>query len=172
MTVWQRIEGITVDPDVVEGQEARIADPYWLLCRQWLSGELTGDDAASPISVEAEVLTAPITRFQPGPPGGNGPIVERAALGLPLEAAVEREPVRSGPAAVRLAAEAGLQLYRYLDGAGAPTATRDALRKRLRATPGPGRRPRSGRPRAAGAAGPPLVRRAAALRTPPRRSPS
>ena len=25
---WQRLESTTVDPDLIEGQEARIADPY------------------------------------------------------------------------------------------------------------------------------------------------
>jgi hypothetical protein len=126
---WQRLEGTTIDPDLVEGQEARIADPLWLLARQWQTGELTGDDAGSPIVVEALLQSSPITRFQPGPPGGRTPVLARDALGLPLEVAVEREAVRTGPAALRLAAEAGLQLYRMLDGAGAPATARASLRQ-------------------------------------------
>lgn len=125
---WQRLEFSTVGADLLEGEEARIADPLWLIGRQWQVGELTGDDAASPLFVEATFAHTPITRFQPGPPNANGPIIERAALGLPLETAVEREAVRTGPAALRLAAEAGLQLFRFLDSAGAARTVRAALR--------------------------------------------
>lgn len=125
---WQRLEFSTVGADLLEGQEARIADPLWLIGRQWQIGELTGDDAASPLFVEATFAHTPITRFQPGPPDARGPTIERKALGLPLETAVEREAVRSGPAAPRLAAEAGLQLFRLLDSAGADRSVRAALR--------------------------------------------
>ena len=32
---WYRLEPNTVDTDVEEGIQARIADPLWLLARQW-----------------------------------------------------------------------------------------------------------------------------------------
>ena len=64
---WQRLEATTVDADLTEGQEARIADPLWLLGKQWQVGELTGEDAASPILVEAIVEHAPVTRVRIGP---------------------------------------------------------------------------------------------------------
>jgi hypothetical protein len=111
---WRRIEGVTVDPELVESLEARVADALWLLGRQWQTGEITGEDAGSPIVLEAEVEHVPVTHFRPGAPDAGGRVVERAQAGLPLETGVERENVRNGPAAERLAAEAGLQLRRHL----------------------------------------------------------
>jgi len=124
---WQRLESTTVDATLLEGPEARIADPLFLLGRQWQVGEFTGEDAASPLVVEATVAHAPITRVRPGAPEDGGPVVERGALGLPLETAVEREAVRAGPAAVRLAAEAGLELRRALAARGVTARLTDAL---------------------------------------------
>lgn len=126
---WQRLESTTVGVDLYEGQEARIADPLWLLGRQWQLGETTGEDAASPVFVEATFGYAPITRFRPGPPDAGGSVAERDGNGLPLETAVEREGVSDGPAAARLAAEAGLQLWRLLDTAGAPKDLVQAIRR-------------------------------------------
>jgi hypothetical protein len=130
---WQRLESTTVAADLYEGQEARIADPLWLYGRQWQVGELTGEDAASPILVEARIEHAEITRFRPGPVTTRGGVVPSFARGrgLPLETAVEREPVHDGPAAARIAAEAGLQLWRLLEAAGAPATLGPALRKRF-----------------------------------------
>lgn len=126
---WQRLESTTVGVELVEGQQARIADPLWMIGRQWQLGEMTGEDAASPIFVEATFGHVPITRFRPGAPDGGGPIVVRDADGLPLETAVERERVVDGPAAARLAAEAGLQLWRLLDAAGAGDGLATAIRQ-------------------------------------------
>jgi hypothetical protein len=130
---WQRLESTTVAADLYEGQEARMADALWLLGRQWQVGELTGEDAASPVLVDARIEHAPITRFRPGPVttgGGTVPSIARGH-GLPLETAVEREPVHDGPAAARIAAEASLQLLRLLAAAGAPAALAPALRERF-----------------------------------------
>ena len=137
---WQRLESSTVGADLLEGPEARVADALWLVGRQWQVGELTGEDAASPALIEAAVAHTPITRFRPGPPAGGGPVVERGAGGLPLETAVEREGVRDGPAAPRLAAEAGLQLRRLLTAAEAPDDLLASLRRAfpLRLPPGDG----------------------------------
>jgi hypothetical protein len=128
---WQRLEATTIGADLYEGQEARIADPLWMLGRQWQVGELTGEDAASPILLEALVGHVPLTALRTGPASAGGPVVSRRARGLPLETAVEREDVRDGPAAVRLAAEAGLQLWRALATAGAPPALAAAIQKRF-----------------------------------------
>lgn len=125
---WQRLECSTVGADLTEGQEARIADPLWLMGRQWLAGELTGEDAASPVLVDAVVEHTPVTRVRLGP-GPVGPVILRTETGLPLETAVECEPVRTGPAAARIAAEAALHLWRMLDSAGADAAVVDGLRR-------------------------------------------
>ncbi|MGI8332713.1 hypothetical protein ACRYCC_22400 [Actinomadura scrupuli] len=124
---WQRLESTTVGTDLTEGLEARIADPLWLLGKQWQVGELTGEDAASPIVVEATVEHTPVTRVRIGT-GPVGPVITREDAGLPLETAVERELVRDGPAAARIATEAALQLWRLLDSAGAPPAVPAGLR--------------------------------------------
>jgi hypothetical protein len=125
---WRRIEGVTVDPDLTEAIEARVGDPLWLLGRQWQTGEITGEDAGSPIVLEAEVEHVAVTRFRPGAPGAGAAAVAQPPSGLPLETAAEREPVRTGPAAAQLAAEAGLQLRRHLADAPALFAT---LRRRF-----------------------------------------
>lgn len=125
---WQRLESGTVDPGLCEGEQARVADAAWLLGRQWQIGEFKGEDAASPVIVEATIEHTPITRVRTGAPRAGAPVVQRGALGLPLETAVEREAVSSGPAAVRLAGDAGLQLWRHLDTARAPGTLAPAIR--------------------------------------------
>jgi hypothetical protein len=125
---WKRVECGAIDGELTEATEARIADPLWMLGRQWQVGEFKGEDAASPVIVEAEFEHAPITRLRLGPPDGRGPVLQRERGGLPLEAAVEREPLRTGPAAARLAAEAGLQLWRLMDTAGAPPTLKPPIR--------------------------------------------
>lgn len=126
---WQRLESASVTADLAEGQEARIADALWLLGRQWQVGELTGDDASHPLLVEADMEFAPITRFQPGASEDAGPILEVDGVHVPLEVAVERMPVRSSVAGARIAAEAGLHLFRLLDHHGADGGLRQHLRK-------------------------------------------
>jgi hypothetical protein len=128
---WQRLESSTTGAELLEGQEARIADPYWLMGRQWQVGELSGEDAASPILVEARVRHTALTRFRPGIPFGIAPVTVPMNGDLPLETAVEREPVREGPAAARVTAEASLQLRRRLVAAAAPAGLLPALRKRF-----------------------------------------
>ena len=123
--IWQRLESTTIDGTLLEGEAACVADALWLLGRQWQVGEFTGEDAGSPLVVEAAFGHAPLSRVRLGAPDGGGPVADR--LGLPLEAAVERESVRTGPAALRLAAEAGLELRRALVTGGAAAALLDRL---------------------------------------------
>ena len=85
---WQRLESGTVDPDLYEGQEARIADATWLLGRQWQVGEFKGEDAASPVVVEATIDHTPITRLRAGTTKAKKPVVPRGALGPPLPTAL------------------------------------------------------------------------------------
>lgn len=47
---WERIEASSRDDELDSGVEARIADPLWMLARQWQVGEFRGDDAASPVA--------------------------------------------------------------------------------------------------------------------------
>ena len=131
---WQRLEATTIDSSLLEGEAACVADPLWLLGRQWQVGEFTGEDAGSPLVVEAAFGHAPLSRVRLGAPDGGGPVAER--LGMPLETAVEREAIRTGPAALRLAAEAGLELRRALAARGASAALLDRLVDAFTLAPG------------------------------------
>ena len=118
---WLRLEASTVDPDLDEGLQAQVADAYWLLARQWQNGEFGGEDAANPLfmSIEGRYLPLDSARIGDGPP---------VAVDAPLEPMVEREPVRAGPAGVRVAAELGQLLLRALAGAGVPATMLAKLR--------------------------------------------
>ncbi len=103
-----RLEADVRDDDLRRGLQARIADPLWLLGRQWQVGEFRGEDAGSPIRAALRLQIAPT-------------IVENAA-GVPAEVAVEREPVAAGPGRLGLAVDLGLRLKAALlavDGAAA-----------------------------------------------------
>jgi hypothetical protein len=121
---WQRIEAATIDPDLDQGLEARIADPYWLLARQWQTGEFGGEDAANPLFMSIRGRYVPLDSVRIG----GRPIDPATALDAPLEPVVEREPVRGGPAGARVAAELGQMLLRGLAAAQVPVKWRNDLR--------------------------------------------
>jgi hypothetical protein len=108
---WLRLEGSNRDPDLVEGLAAAVADPLWAMARQWQVGEFHGEDAASPIIVSADVVSAPITAFAPGGPGDDSGPLARTDADRPLEVLVEQEAVTDD---VRLSLEIGWLLLRAL----------------------------------------------------------
>lgn len=113
---WIRLEAVAVDPALTEGLEARVADPAWLLARQWQTGEFRGDDAANPLLVEATATSFPTDRVLVG-----RDIVELDP-DTPLEPLVEREDLRAAPGRQRYGADLGRLLVRRLGsvrGAGA-----------------------------------------------------
>lgn len=115
-TRWDRLEPSARDEDLEEGLQARIADPLWMLARQWQLGEFRGEDAASPIHARATLDSHPVKSFR-NEAEASAPV--EAFFGLrPLETRVEAESVLDGPAALGLAAEAGLQFLRRLSHAG------------------------------------------------------
>jgi hypothetical protein len=71
-------------PDPEEGLRARVADPVWFLTRQWQLGELQGEDASSPVVVNAAPTHEPIT-WSPGRPDLDPTVI-------PAEALLEAEP--------------------------------------------------------------------------------
>lgn len=123
---WERLESATVDPQLEEGLEARLADPAWLLARQWQTGEFRGEDAANPLLIELEARSMRVDRVVTD--GGRS--VAGLGAGTPLEPLVEAEAVRGGPAGARVAAELGLVLLTALAGLGVPPSVRDELRAR------------------------------------------
>ena len=125
---WWRVEPVPLSADITPGLQATVADPLWFLCRQWQFVEFAGEDAGTPIQVNVQGEVTPLTRYAPGPVDATS--VNRARAysteALPLETAVEREPVLSRHP--RFIAEAGQHLARMLLSIGGATV-RDALLK-------------------------------------------
>src|SRR5262249_41889094 len=63
---WPRLESLPLTTDLAAALAAPVADPLWLLARQWQSAELHGEDAGSPIGLQLEGETARLARFLPG----------------------------------------------------------------------------------------------------------
>ncbi|WP_119070894.1 hypothetical protein [Aggregatilinea lenta] len=126
---WQRLEPLPRSEDLSIALQAEVADPLWLLGRQWQFAEFLGEDAGSPIAVKLQGEAAHLSRYRPGPVPASGDAsadaVDYSHFHLPLEALVEREAVRASHP--RLAAEAGEHLLRLLAGTGA-THARSSLR--------------------------------------------
>jgi hypothetical protein len=122
MTYWNRLEPNSADADLEESVEARIADPLWMMARQWQLGEFKGEDAASPIHARVVVSSYAIDTFRNE--AAPGSTVEPFRSARPLECRVEAEVVLDGPSAVGLAAEAGAQFLRRLELAGLGDARR------------------------------------------------
>jgi hypothetical protein len=82
--VLYRLEADAHQHDAARGWRAELADPLWLLGRQWQMGEHQGEDASSPTSIE---LAA---RFTPIEPVAGQPHLD--PRNVPAEAVVESEP--------------------------------------------------------------------------------
>ena len=100
-----------------------MADPLWLLTRQWQFGEFQGEDTGSPISARLRGEVAQLTRYWPGPVltlPNNAPLQGKKfdPRQQPLEPLVERESVRLIPPAqaqkLDLRADAGLHFLRLI----------------------------------------------------------
>ena len=110
ITGFARIETSPISPQLDGGLSAPLADPLWLIGRQWQFNELQGEDAGTPIGIDLDVNASPITRFAPG----LGATLANARMlddgGPPIEVRVEAEPALAAHA--RLDGEAGLNLLR------------------------------------------------------------
>ena len=114
LQTWSRLEPLPQSPELGVALQAGVADPLWLLARQWQFLEFAGEDAGTPIEVRVEGEAATLSRYLPGALGADAATRARdyAQDSLALEVAVEAEPARA--AHPRLAAEAGLHLSRML----------------------------------------------------------
>lgn len=120
---YSRLEPVNLSRgDLTPGLEVPIADPLWMIGRQWQFEELRGEDGGSPILAEVEAERAPVTRFHAGSPVGAADAAAEAVdvpgPSLPVEVAVEAETPIVLPERVR--AEMGLQLLRLTRAAGLP----------------------------------------------------
>src|SRR4051812_19698608 len=116
ITFWTRIEPYTRLEDIEDGLQARLHDPLWLLARQWQTGEFHAEDAGTPVHARVRLERTKPTSYE-----AHGGAKEPYRPELPLEALVEREPVRGD---VRAAAEAGLTFLKMLTRAGVAPATK------------------------------------------------
>lgn len=57
---YRRLEPMPPYTDVQRGFAAEVADPLWMLGRQWQVGEQAGEDASSPVLVELQVAHTPL----------------------------------------------------------------------------------------------------------------
>ncbi len=85
-SAWIRLESRCRSNDLSRGIQARIADPLWMLARQWQVGEFNGEDAGSPIRLECKYATQPVDTF-----AANGVVQSYNSDEIPLETLVEWE---------------------------------------------------------------------------------
>jgi len=119
ITSWVRLEPRCRDDDLNEAVHARIYDPLWMLARQWQAGEFQGEDTGSPVLARWRADSAPITRYYAGAikKDTNVSAPRYDAKTMPLEAVVERQPLRkpTNEGSLRLAVESGMHFLRMLD---------------------------------------------------------
>jgi hypothetical protein len=82
--VMLRLEADPHQQNLARGWAAELADPLWLLGRQWQMGEHQGEDASSPVAVDI------ITRSTPIRPVPGQTHLDPATV--PAEAIIESEP--------------------------------------------------------------------------------
>ncbi len=119
-TTWSRLEPLPTSDDTSEALQARVADPLWMLARQWQFNEFQGEDAGSPIAAMLRVSGVPITSLV-----GGGVQATPLAGAPPIEALVEREQVLA--IHPKLNAQAGQQLMRQLRAANLTAAATKLL---------------------------------------------
>jgi hypothetical protein len=89
VTSWSRVEPDTshgdLAPDLESGIAAPLADPLWLLGRQWQLGELGGEDAGTPVRADVTHVAFGLDRADVGT--GMASLASE-----PLEVTVERSP--------------------------------------------------------------------------------
>ena len=120
ITGYTRLETQPATVSLKTGLQAPLADPLWMLARQWQFNEFQGEDAGTPLKLSFAVQGTAVDAFR----SGHDPQQPWQALragDAPLETRIEAEPVWATHP--RLRGEAGLQLLRIAPN----TAVRDAL---------------------------------------------
>jgi hypothetical protein len=105
-----RLETQPTSIGMLTGLKAPLADPLWLLARQWQFNEFQGEDAGTPLRIRFAVRGTAIDAFRSGADAPQRPWQALEDRGAPVETRVEAEPVwRTHP---RLRGEAGLHAMR------------------------------------------------------------
>jgi hypothetical protein len=94
LRVWDRLEPRARQVEFDRVLRARVHDPLWMLTRQWQFGEFKGEDTGSAVLATLARRIAPLTAVRAGAGAW-----EPSDDGLPLEAHVERLPLRLAPPA-------------------------------------------------------------------------
>lgn len=117
ITVWNRLEGRPRRADFDRALRAEIRDAWWMLSRQWQTGEFAAEDAGSPVFAKIRLRNSELSHLRPGD-GAPRPIPSES----PLEAQIERRPIswRVGAekAHLDLRAQVGRQWSKMLGDAG------------------------------------------------------
>ena len=124
ITSWSRIEPVGAGGDPAAGLAARLADPLWLLARQWQVGEFQAEDGGTPIVARWRGDVAAPTRYHLGPipPDTQMQAPRFDPDAVPLEVFAERQaleiPASGTPTAegLRLGVESGQHFLRLLGG--------------------------------------------------------
>jgi hypothetical protein len=110
-----RTEPRSTSASLQDGLAARVADPLWMLGRQWQVGELLGEDSGSPVSVDLAAETAMISRFGHV---GRAATMPYDPAAVPLDV-LTGDPVRTQePWTARLRVDTGRAFLRFLGEAG------------------------------------------------------
>jgi len=88
VTAYNRLEARPRAHDFTRSLRAEVRDAMWMLTRQWQMGELTAEDAGSPVDARLTTRKLTVDRVQLG--GGAPQAYDDT---VPLETAIEREPV-------------------------------------------------------------------------------
>jgi hypothetical protein len=114
----------TRSPDINDGLAARLADPLWMLARQWQFGEFRGEDAGSPVTLQFHATAHAPTWWRPEP-DATQPLAQPwqawTVRSGPLETCIDAEP-DDGTNWVELRLEGGIAARRALLAAGLPDA--------------------------------------------------
>ncbi|MCA9466745.1 MAG: hypothetical protein KC643_15065 [Nitrospira sp.] len=86
--VWLRLEPRSRTEDPARGLEAQIADPLWLLTRQWQLGEFQAENGGSPVRSCVSYFSQEVNALRARSAKAPAMSIE----GVPLEAMVEAEP--------------------------------------------------------------------------------
>lgn len=129
-----RLETHPASVNLKSGLQAALADPLWMLSRQWQFNEFQGEDAGTPLNLAFSVEGTPVDFFRSGH-DAQTPWQPLAQGSAPLEARVEAEAVWKTHA--RLRGEAGLHALRLLPSAGARLALLAAYAMKLDAPTDP-----------------------------------
>ena len=134
ITGFTRLETQPTAISLKTGLQAPLADPLWMLARQWQFNEFQGEDAGTPLKLRFAVEGMAVDAFRSGH-AEDQPWQALNTGAAPIETRVEAEPVWDTHP--RLRGEAGLQLLRMAPNAAVRAALLTAYPLTLKAPTDP-----------------------------------